>query len=138
MIEDNKTIMRRFMEEVYNKGDLDVLDELFASDFTVHSPSIDTDDLESFKGLVCYARTAFPDLHFTIEDQIAEGEKVTTIWTFTGTNTGPLSNEKVTGKEVKFRGISTTRFSEGKIVEDLTIFNQWSAFKQLGVNPTLE
>ena len=138
MIEDNKTIIRRFVEEVYNKGDLDLLDELFASDFSVHSPDIDTDDLESFKGFICYARTAFPDLHFTIEDQIAEGEKVTTIWTLTGTNTGPLKDETVTGKEVKTKGISFTRISGGKIVEDLTRYNQWSVLKQLGVTPSLE
>ena len=138
MIEDNKTVMQRFLEEVYNKGDLDVLDDLFANDFSVHSPDIDTDNLESFKSFVCYARTAFPDLHFTIDDQIAEGEKVATTWTFTGTNTGPLINERVTGKEVKARGISTTRFSGGKIVEDLTRYNQWSLLKQLGVVSPLE
>ncbi len=97
MTEENKAIFRRYVEEIGNEGDLDLVDELF-SDYAAYQPDGSVlergpEDVERFMGEV---RRAFPDFHSTIEDQIAEGDKVVTRLTMRGTH------------EVEFRGIAPT------------------------------
>src|SRR5215207_10454783 len=91
--EENKVLARRVLEEIFNKGNLDAADELLAPDFVDHDPSMPEDvrGPEGFKEYVSAYRSAFPDLHVQIEDQIAEGDKVTTRWTGTGTHEGELA-----------------------------------------------
>ena len=89
--EENKAIVRRIFEEVWNQGKLDVIDDIYAADFVDHMPgSPDIHGPEGFKQFVNMYRTAFPDIKFTIEDQIAEGDKVVNRFTFTGTHKGEL------------------------------------------------
>ena len=85
---ENKALARRVIEEMFNKGNLDVADELFAPDYVDHDPAMPEDvrGPEGFKEYVCAYRSAFSDLHIQIEDQIAEGDKVVTRWTGTGTH----------------------------------------------------
>ena len=90
MSEQNKAIERRLLDEVYSQGNLDVIDELVACDFVGHGTAADGGDQgrEAYKHFVVEMRTAFPDLQITVEDQIAEGDKVVTRWRARGTHTG--------------------------------------------------
>ena len=88
MSEQNKAQVRRVIEEVYNRGDLGVVDEVAASDLVIHASSQEIHGREGAKQYVAALRAGFPDLHFTVEDQIAEGDMVVTRWTARGTHTG--------------------------------------------------
>jgi predicted ester cyclase len=88
MSEQNKAQIRRVIEEVYNRGDLGVVDEVAARDLVIHASSQEIRGLEGAKQYVAALRAGFPDLHFTIEDQIAEGDMVVTRWTARGTHRG--------------------------------------------------
>lgn len=81
MSEQNKMLLRRLFDEVYNQGNLDAADELVASDMVVHEPSHDIRELEGAKQFIATLRAGFPDIHFTIEDQIAEEDRVVTRFT---------------------------------------------------------
>lgn len=108
-IEQNKQIARRFVEEVWNGGDIAVADDLLAPDFVNHDadPSR-TIDREGFKRFVTSLRAAVPDLRFAVEDMIAEGEKVATRVSAAGTGGG---------QPVAWTGIGIIRVAGGKIAE---------------------
>jgi len=90
LTEENKDIVLRGIEELWNKGNMAVADELFAANFINHDlvDTPETYNLEAYKQSVNNTRTDFPDLHVTVEEQIAEGDKVVTRWTCTGTHKG--------------------------------------------------
>ena len=114
--EENKAIVRRFFEEFFNKRDFTVLDEIAATYFIHHNNS-ETQNLETYKQQVHATRTAFPDCHFTIEDLIAQGDKVITRWTWHGTQTGELIGITPTNMALTCPGITIFQFAEGKIIE---------------------
>ena len=127
-IEANKAIERRIFEEVWNQGALDVADELLAADCIVHTPpNPDTVGTEAFKGMVGMYLAAFPDLQWTTEDIIAEGDKVVIRWTATGTHQGELMSIPASGRQVTWTGMTIYRFADGKIVEN------WWAYDALGM-----
>src|SRR4028118_1132762 len=117
--EENKALARRVLEEMFNKGNLDLADEVFAPDYVDHDPAMPEDirGPEGFKGYVSIFRTAFPDIHLEIEDQVAEGDKVVTRWTGTGTHEGDLMGIAPTGNKVTLPGMEIVRFSGGKLAE---------------------
>ena len=117
--EQNKALARRVLEEMFNKGNLDVADELLAPDYVDHDPAMPEDihGPEGFKQYVGAYRSAFSDLHVQIEDQIAEGDKVVTRWTGTGTHDGELAGIAPTGKRVTLPGMEIVRISGDKLVE---------------------
>jgi len=89
LTEENKAIARRTIEELWNKGNMAVADELLAANFVNHDPVGSSEySLEAYKQEVSDTRTDYPDFHVTIEEQIAEGDKVVTRWTFRGTHQG--------------------------------------------------
>jgi steroid delta-isomerase-like uncharacterized protein len=92
MAEENKATSRRFYEELFNQGNLDAAEEIVTPDFVIHDPNIPEEPRgpEGLKQFVSMYRNVFPDLNFTIEDQIAEGEKVGTRWVAYGTHQGEL------------------------------------------------
>jgi predicted SnoaL-like aldol condensation-catalyzing enzyme len=92
-VEENKALARRVLEEMFNKGNLEVADELLAPDYVDHDPAMPEDvrGPEGFKEYVRAYRSAFSDIHIRIEEQIAEGDKVVTRWTGTGTHDGDLA-----------------------------------------------
>jgi steroid delta-isomerase-like uncharacterized protein len=98
--EENKAITRRFLEEIFAGGNLELVDELFAPNFVLHDPSVPQEvrGIEAMKQYITMYRTAYPDTHFTIEDQIAEGDRVVTRWTGQGTHQGELMGIPPTGK----------------------------------------
>ncbi len=134
--EENKALVRRLFEEVWNQWKLDVIDELFASDFVHHEPTVgEVRGPGDYKKYISILLTAFPDVQLTIEDQIAQGDKVVTRWTLTGTHKGELMGVPPTGVQVTWTGISIDRFAGGKFVESWVIADDFSLFQQLGVIP---
>ncbi len=135
--EENKAILRRVAEEVFNQGNLSVVDELFASDYVLHDPGVPVGELrgpEAFKEQwVSMFRTAFPDLQMTIEDQVAEGDKVASRYVGRGTHQGELMGISPTNKQVEVTGTITSRFADGKIVEEWNNFDTMGMMQQLGV-----
>ena len=139
MSEQNKTNVRRLFEEVWNKGYVPVADELFAPTYTHHDSS--TPDLgrgpESEKKRVTLYRNAFPDIRFTIEDMLAEGETVVARWSCRGTHKGDLNGIAPTGKQFNINGISIARFTNGKMFEGCVNWDALGLMQQLGVVPEL-
>jgi len=134
--EENRTIAQRFGEDVWGRGDLDAMDELFASDYVDHgAPPGEPSGREWHKRLVVAFRSAFPDLAITNEDVIAEGDKVVLRWTGRGTHEGELMGIPPTGKEVEFSGIEVLRVAEGKVVERWGEGNDLQVMQQLGAMP---
>jgi steroid delta-isomerase-like uncharacterized protein len=139
--ETNKTVSRRFFEEVFAKGKLNVLDEIITKDHVNSGPGTLPElptGPEGAKQLVTVYRNAFPDLRFTIDEQIAEGDKVVTRWTADGIHKGELLGMPATGKSSTVSGIVVDRFANGKIAESWSIFDQFGMMQQLGVIPTPE
>jgi steroid delta-isomerase-like uncharacterized protein len=118
--EQNKSIVRRWVEGGWNQGNLALVDELYSADYMIHDPS--TPDFPgghaAFKQFVTNIRTPFQDIHVSIEDMMAEGDKVVWCWRITGTHTGDLMGIPPTGKPVNITGIVISRFANGKWAED--------------------
>jgi steroid delta-isomerase-like uncharacterized protein len=135
MSEENKAIARRIWEEVW-KGKLDVADEILDKSFVGHSLGVELPPgPEGFKQFVSIFRSAFPDIHVTIEDQIAEEDKVVTRWTVRMTHKGELMGIPATGKQVVVTGISINRFVGDKSVEAWDNWDELGMMQQLGVVP---
>lgn len=135
MSEANKNVVRRLFEEVWNKGNLPVADELFAQNYSHHDSS--TPEFgrgpESEKKRAALYRNAFPDVRLTVEDIIAEGETVTARWSCKGTHKGDLNGIAPTGKQFTISGISVARFTSGKISESWVNWDALGLMQQLGV-----
>ena len=139
MSEPNKAIVRRLIEELWNKGNLSLADELFAPNYEHHDAS--TLDFgrgpESEKKRATLYRTAFPDLRLTIEDIIAEGETVMARWSCRGTHKGDLSGIAPTGKQINISGVTIARLANGKMAESWVNWDALGLMQQLGVVPEL-
>jgi steroid delta-isomerase-like uncharacterized protein len=139
MSEQNKTVVRRLVEELWNKGNLPVADELIAPTYTHHDPS--TPDFgrgpESEKKRATLYRTAFSDLRLTVEDMIAEGETVVARWSCRGAHKGDLNGIAPTGKQFVISGVSVVRFTGGKMVEGWINWDALGLMQQLSVVPEL-
>ena len=139
MSEHNKAIVRRLFAELWNNGNLSVAEEIFNPNYEHHDSS--TPDFgrgpDSEKKRATLYRTAFPDLHLTIEDVIAEGETVMTRWSCRGTHKGDLNGIAPTGKHITITGLTVARVSNGKIVEGYVNWDALGLMQQLGVVPQL-
>ena len=127
--EKNKAIVRRFIE-AYNKLNLDLFDDFVAPDFFDHTHQ--QQGLESLKQIFKEAFKAFPDLHETIEDIIAEGDKVWVRLTYTGTHTGEWLGLAPTGKKITTTAVAIYRIVNGKLVEGRFVTDTSDFLKQLG------
>lgn len=138
MSEQNKAIVRRSFEEVYNRGNLEAVDELVSEDLVIHTGTRDIKGATHLKQYVRELREAFPDLHLTIDDQVAEGNKVVTRWTATGTHLGAYQGILPTGRHGRMSGIDIDHVVDGRAVECWTISDDLSLLQQLGVIPEPE
>ena len=137
MSEENKAVVRRFLEEVFNNGNLAVIDELIAPGFVEHpSQPGQQPGPEGAKQAIGMFRAAFPDLRVTIDDMIAEGDRVVVRTTFTGTHQGDMMGIPPTGKQVSLSAISIERISGGKFVERREQADMMGMMQQLGVVPS--
>ena len=132
--EESKATMRRYFD-VFEQGNIALLDELLAPDYINHSPA--TPNLptgpEGVKGVVTMFRSAMPDLRVVVEDMIAEGDKVATRYTLEGTHQGELFGVPPTGQLLRIKSITVERVSEGKIREHWRVTDSLDMMQQLGV-----
>jgi steroid delta-isomerase-like uncharacterized protein len=131
---ENKALVRRAFEEGWNAGNLDVFDEVTSPDHVLHDPTVPEDvvGVDGMKGFASVLLGAFPDLRFSIEEQIAEGDMVATRWTSSATHEGELMGIAPTGNRTGVSGVTVSRISGGKIAED---WNNWDALglmRQIG------
>jgi steroid delta-isomerase-like uncharacterized protein len=127
--------MRRFFEEVYNRGNLAVADELAAPDFVSHDAGNPTHDRDGVKQIVRAIRAAFPDVRLTADDVLEDGDTVVVRFTMRGTQRGAFMGIPATDKPVVVTGIDIVRFGGGRAVEH---WHEWSGLgllQQLGVLP---
>ena len=134
--EENKSLVRRMFEEL-NKGNLASIDDLYAADFVWHAPGgSEHYDRETMKGMLASFLTTFPDFHVTIEDLIAEGDKVVLRFASTATHQGEYLGMAPTGKQVKSPGITIYRITGGKVVEEWAERDMLGPMQQLGAIPS--
>lgn len=138
MSEQNKAAVRRFIEDVWNKGNLSEVDEVYTPDYVYHGPGgQEMKGPEGFKHMVEMFRAAFPDLQCTVEDQLAEGDKVATRWSLRGTHEDELMGIAATGNQILMSGTVIHRFVGGKIAETRDMWDSLSFMQQLGAVPPL-
>lgn len=138
--EENKALVRRYVEEVWNDLKLGVVDELFAADYTIHQgmQSMPTSH-EALKQGITTIRTAFPDLHMAIDNLICEGDKVGAHWASHGTQRGELRLPGVpqsippSERDVTFGEAAIFRISNGKLAEVWYASDRLSMMRQLGL-----
>ena len=137
MSEENKAIVRRKIEEVFSaQGNLDVADEIFAPEYVGYPE--DVRGPEGAKETAKMYRNAFPDVQLSIEDQVAEGDKVVTRWIGSGTHHGEMMGIAPTGNQVRVDGMTISRIEDGKIVEEWDIYDALGMMQQLGAIPSPE
>ena len=138
MSTENKLILQRYFDEAWNKGNLSVLDEIVSFDYVNHNPAIPglPPGPAGLKPILAGFRAAFPDIHFTVEEQIAEEDTVVTRWTMCGTHQGEFMGIPATHKQVKASGIQIERLFAGKIVEHWRQSDDLGLLQQLGVAPS--
>jgi steroid delta-isomerase-like uncharacterized protein len=132
--EQNKAIARAVFD-VFNGSDPAELDDVVAADAVDHDPAnpFAGEGREGFKKIIAMYREAFSDLHFTIEDQIAEGDKVVTRWVGRGTHDGELMGAPATGKSTEVGGVGIDRIENGQVVEAWGYWDALGLFQQLGL-----
>lgn len=135
MSQENKDIVRRCWEECFNKGNLNVVDQLVAPSYVWHGPGMEVHGREGVKQVINTYRTAFPDIRMTYQDQIAEGDKVASRWTVHGTHRGDLMGTPPTNKPMTLSGMVLSRLVKGQIVEEWEVFDQLGMMQQLGLIP---
>jgi steroid delta-isomerase-like uncharacterized protein len=135
--EENKAHYRRTFEEVFNQGNLALVDDLVAPDFFNHEvpPGMNNRGAESTRQVVRMLRTAFPDLHFTIEDLVAEGDTVAGHVTMRGTHLGPFQGIPPTSRSFQQAHMHFVRFRDGKAIEHWAVRDDLGMMRQLGVIP---
>jgi predicted ester cyclase len=140
-IERNKAVLNRFWSEVWDKGDLDVVDEIFHPDFTDHglAPGLTKQGPEGAKEAVMQFRTAIPDLYLKCTMMVAEGDKVLSLWEAGGTQSGPLKSGRgtipPTNKKAVVHGMTLNRLEDGRIIDAWDNFDLLGMLQQLGVVP---
>jgi len=139
-IKEIKALGRRLVEE-WNKGKaaaMAVMDESYATDVVFHGGTgEDIRGLKGYKQFMSEFFSAFPDVHFTFDDTVVEGDKVATRWTITGTPKGEFRGIPPTNKKVTIWGISIDRIAGGKVVEEWERFDTLGFMQQLGLIPPL-
>jgi len=144
--EEAKAITDRVLE-IWNDGNLALVDEVYAPEVVVHSSSSPEDmvGFEGIKGWVTNTRTAFPDFKMTFDEIIVKGDKIVTRWTSTGTHTGtfhmPFGDLPPTGKKINVSGVAINKIENRKAVDELVVFNVLDMLQQLGftlVPPSME
>jgi steroid delta-isomerase-like uncharacterized protein len=138
MSEENKMLIRRWIEEGLNKRNMTLVGELLDPGYVYHGVvEGDIIGVEAMKQFLTWLYAAFPDDQHMIQEQVAEGDKVVTRWSFTGTHQGELMGLAPTGKQVKTSGMVIDRIVEGKIVEEREEWDALGMMQQLGAVPPI-
>lgn len=134
MSEENKAVVRRFLDALWNQADFGTVDGLLARNYDGHSSTV-IHGPGGAKQFVIEMRGAFPDLAFRVADQIAEDNRVATRWTLHGTHREEFQRIPASGRPIQMNGITIFRLEDGKLVEGWTVEDQLGVFQQLGVLP---
>jgi len=130
------SLIRRIFEEAFNQGDLAVVDEVLSPDHLAHIAFGGVPNgPQGLKWLIAMLRTAFPDLHCTVEDEIKVDDQFAAHWTMRGTHKGSFLGNPPTGRPVVVQGIIFARTENGRMVEDWTLIDQLGILQQLGLVP---
>lgn len=137
--DQERALVRRYVEEVWNAGKLDAIDELLTADYVNHDPMNPEvpPGAVGAKKLATLYREAFPDINLRLEDVICEGDFVVDRWTATGTHKGSLFGVAPTGKRVTVTGITINRIANGRIAESWINWDNLGLMQQLGAVPAL-
>lgn len=138
--ERNKAIIRQWVEQGWNKGDFSSVNGLYAADYAFNNPSVPPDfpkGPQAIVAVVSMYRAACNDLYMSVEELVAEGEKVSWRWVVTGTHTGPLMNIPPSGKSVRITGQVLSRFENGKWMEDYINWDTLGFMQQIGAIPVM-
>ncbi len=133
--EENEALVRRFYEEVWGKGNLDVCDDVFAADYVRHDlrATAPAPGPEGQKRIAAGFRAAFPDLTFELDLLLADGEYVVARWTMSGTHLGTWGELEPTGRRATFSGVNIFRLEDGRVVELWNHRDDLGLREQLGV-----
>ncbi len=135
-MQTNSQIVCRFIEEVLNQGNIEATDQFFWEDMLEQVPLPGQGPgVEGLKDMLRGMRAGFPDMHWTVEEQIAEGDKVLTRFEWTGTHQGEFFQVPATGRPVKVWGMAVDRFEGGKIKDTRIIMDSLGLMMQLGAVP---
>lgn len=134
MSAENKALARRIIEEIWNQQKISLAVQLITQNYEGHDPATPgtISGIEGFKKFFNTYASAFPDQHFTIEDLVAEGDRVVTRWSVEATHTGTLSGIPPTGKRVRVTGTTISRIEHGKLAEDHIHWDALGLMRQLG------
>src|SRR5579875_2040419 len=136
--EQNKALYRRFIGEAFNQGKLETVDELLAPHYVDYdAPPGTPPGPEGIKGIISQFRRAFPDLTLTIEQQVAEGDTVSSRVVMRGTHQGELFGRPATGRTVEVTGLTMVRFVDGRMVGAWVKNDQFALLQQLGFLPPI-
>lgn len=140
-IRDNKRIGRLVLEEMWGKGRLDLAARLYAEGYDDHvGKGPEPGEVKGAAGImqaVTMFRTAFPDLVYVVEEEIAEGDLVVARFSARGTHLGPFLGHAPTGRVVTYRGIDINRIRDGRIVESWVQYDALGLLQQLGIVPAV-
>ena len=136
MSDRNKALITSLVDDVWNTARYDRVEELVSRDYVGHPSGVV--GTEAYEHYYVDLRSAFPDLEFTVEDQIAEGDRVATRWTARGTHRGPFSGIPATGRPGTIAGTSTHRIADGRVVECWTTMDELGLLRQIGAIPAPE
>lgn len=137
MTQDNSALVRRAIAEIWNRGDYGNLDEMVDRDIVIHGAAAG-EDLRGHAAIVGFysaLHEAFPDIHFTVEDQIAAGDRVVTRWSAHATHQGEFQGIPAAGKPIRLTGIDIDRFVDGKVIECWPQMDELGLLRQLGAMP---
>lgn len=138
MSEEFKNKFRRLVDEAWNKGNLEVVEEAVSANYVEHHPSApDVKGLEGFKQMIIVTRQAFPDFNLTIYDSIVDGNKFAVRWSWQGTHSGPLPSLSIpaTGKKITVNGAHIFHHDGDKLIEGWQFRDDLALLQQLGISP---
>jgi steroid delta-isomerase-like uncharacterized protein len=137
MSAENKAIVRRLYEEVWNKRKIELVSEIISPSHALQAPNVAGSAVgpEAYKRQTTLFLTGYPDLHWTIEDMIAEDDKVVACWTISGTHRGDFMGVPATNKKVSVDGMTIHHISNGKIMDSYSNWDALGMMQQLGAVP---
>ena len=134
---ENKAVVNRSTDEIWNKGNMAMIDELYTTDFVMHDPSQGDGDLEHFKQYASGVHTGIPDLYIATDDLVAERDLVVKRWTARGTHKGEFMGVPATGNQIDVKGIEIYRIAGGKVAEIWGVMDALGLMQQIGVIPPM-
>ena len=139
MSEMNRSVVRRWFDEIYTKKHLALMDELHAEAYTWRGPNgVTVTSRDGMRELLEVYFVAFPDMQFSVEDQMSEGDQVVTRWSARATHSGEFEGIAPTGNSVLFADITISRLENGQLVEEWENFDELSLMRQIGAVPTTD